>query len=154
MDVEVDYNPSPQQSYFLSVKLNETDWLSFDCTTKGHRVIKQVLRLQETPETAVEKYGALDGEWEVLSLRDGKFIRRYHAQWIDRDRLDTVNGETWETVWECPVPAGVDERLRAYSQLISDHYENLTPSTAEVADHETWLAGLVQGYAAQAATTL
>lgn len=47
MTIEIDYNPSPKDSFFISVSLNEKEALSFDYTTKGCRIIKQVLIQKE-----------------------------------------------------------------------------------------------------------
>gem|GEM_PF-3189652 len=43
MWIEIDYNPSPCDSFFISVSINNKEAISFDYTTKGNRVIKQVL---------------------------------------------------------------------------------------------------------------
>jgi hypothetical protein len=69
MNIEVDYNPTPKTSYFMSVGLNKREAISFDNTTKGYRVIKQVLIENSPLEKSIAKYGKIDGEWEVIVFK-------------------------------------------------------------------------------------
>ena len=93
MNIEVDYCPtSKRKHFFISVGLNEKEAISFDYTTKGHRVVKQVLVEQKSQEEAIEQYGEVTAEWDTIVLKDGKFVQKYHTKWIDRGKLDTVNG--------------------------------------------------------------
>ena len=147
MNIEVDYNPSSvTDHYFISVSLNDKEAISFDNTLKGHRVVKQVSIEKITHEEAVEKYGKVDAEWDTLVLVDRKFINRYHVKWIDRDRFDTVNGETWETVWEKPISGEAHKKLLYYSQLISDNYENLDQFSSEMEEFENFLSNEIKDY--------
>ena len=139
MNIEVDYNPTPRTSYFISVGLNEKEAISFDNTTKGYRVIKQVLIEKKPLEKSIAEHGEITGEWDVIVLEDSKFVKKYHVKWIDRDILDTVNNETWETVWEKPLDKKVHEKLLYYSRLISDNYENLDKYEKEVEDFKKLL---------------
>ena len=147
MNIEVDYCPtSERKHFFISVGLNEKEAISFDYTTKGHRVIKQVLVEQRSQKEAVEQYGAVTAEWDTIVLKDGKFVQNYHTKWIDRDKLDTVNGVTWETVWEKPVSEDVAEKLLYYSRLVSDNYENLDKFSKEMKEFEKFMSKEIAKY--------
>jgi hypothetical protein len=123
MYIEVDYNPSPSKMFFISAGLSDTEAISFDWTSKGHRVIKQVLRENNSGESA--KTDKKDGSWEVILLKDGQFIKKYKVDWTDKGKIDEVNGEVWETVWEKPLPKDAAGLLLEYSQYISDNYQQL-----------------------------
>ena len=145
MNIEVDYCPTSKRAhYFISVSLNEKEAMSFDHTIKGHRVIKQVLIKKESHKKAVEKHGKVTAEWDTIVLKDKKFVQKYHVKWIDRDKLNTVNGETWETVWEKPISKKVDEKLLFYSRLISDNYKNLAKFSKEMKEFEEFLSKLLE----------
>lgn len=146
MDIEVDYNPTPRTHYFISVGLNEKEAISFDNTTKGYRVIKQVLVESKSLEKLIEEHGEITNEWDTIVLKDGKFVRKYHVRWIDRDKLDTVNNETWETVWEKPLDKEIHEKLFYYSRLVSDNYENLDKYEKEMKEFEKLLAKEIKKY--------
>ncbi len=146
MDIEIDHNPTPSKKYFISVGLNEKEAISFDCTTKGHRMIKQILIKKESHDTAVDEYGEVTAEWDAIVLKDRKFVRIYHVKWIDRDKLDTVNGETWETVWEKPISEEVDKNLLHYSRLVSDNYENLDQFSKEMTEFEDIISKEIEKY--------
>ncbi len=147
MNIEVDCCPtSERKHFFISIGLNEKEAISFDYTLKGHRVIKQVLVERISQEEAVKRYGKVSGEWDTIVLRDEKFVRKYHAEWIDRDKLDTVNGETWETVWEKPISKGVAEKLLYYSRLISDNYEKLDRFSKDMKEFEEFVSKEIEKY--------
>jgi len=147
MNIEVDYCPtSKRKHFFISVGLNEKEAISFDYTTKGHRVIKQVLVEQKSQKEAVEQYGEITAEWDTIVLKDGKFVQKYHTKWIDRDKLDTVNGETWETVWEKPISNKVAEKLLHYSHLVSDNYGELDKFSKEMKEFEKFVSKEIAKY--------
>ena len=136
MNIEVDYNPTPKTSYFISIGLNKKEAISFDNTTKGYRIIKQVLIENKPIKKSIAEHGEITGEWDVIVLDNSKFIKKYHVKWIDRDKLDIVNNEHWETVWEKPLDKGVHEKLFYYSRLVSDNYENLDKYEKEIKEFE------------------
>jgi len=147
MNIEVDYCPtSERKHFFISVGLNEKEAISFDYTTKGHRVLKQVLVEQKSQEEAVKQYGEVTAEWDTVVLKDRKFVQKYHTKWIDRDKLDTVNGETWETVWVKPISEELAEKLLYYSRLISDNYENLDKFSKEMKEFEEFVSKEIAKY--------
>ena len=147
MNIEVDYCPtSKRKHFFISVGLNEEEAISFDYTTKGHRVVKQVLVEQKSQEEAVEQHGEVTAEWDTIVLKDEKFVQKYHTKWIDRDKLDTVNGATWETVWEKPISKKLAEQLLYYSRLISDNYENLDKFSKEMKEFEEFVSKEIAKY--------
>lgn len=141
--IHIDYNPSPKDHFFISVHLNNKECISFDKTIKGHRVIKQVYKEYKAfPENAT-----LNSEWNTIVIENGNFVREYHVQWIDQDKLDWLNGEIWETVWERPISLESTEKLLHYSQLISDNYKDLTKYHEEVVMFEKMLAREIIDYA-------
>lgn len=141
MNIEVDYCPtSKRKHYFISIGLNEKEAISFDHTLKGRRVIKQILVENTSQEEAVKNYGKITAEWDTIVLKDGKFTKKYHSEWIDRDKFDTVNGKTWKTVWKKTMSGEVDEKLLYYSRLISDNYENLNKFSLEIKEFEKFVS--------------
>ncbi|MCX6742635.1 MAG: hypothetical protein NT116_00175, partial [Candidatus Parcubacteria bacterium] len=87
MEIEVDYNPSPSETFFISVSINDKEAISFDYTIKGYRVIKQrLIEEKDFPEDA-----KVNGEWDVLIIKDKKLIKKYHTKWIDMAKKDWVN---------------------------------------------------------------
>jgi len=136
MEVHVDYNPSPKNHFFISVHLNDKKAISFDKTIKGHRMIKQVFNEYKAfPDNSM-----FDSEWNTIVIKDRKFVQEYHVQWIDKDKLDWLNGEIWETVWEKPISQELTNELLYYSQLISDNYKDLHKFSDEIKKFEILLA--------------
>jgi len=147
MNIEVDYCPtSERKNFFISVGLNEKEAISFDYTTKGHRVVKQVLVEQKTQDEAVKQYGEVTAEWNTIVLKDGKFVQKYHTKWIDRDKFDTVNGDTWQTIWEKLINENTTEKLLYYSRLISDNYKNLDKFSNEMKEFEEFMLKEIAKY--------
>lgn len=135
MEIHIDYNPSPKDHFFISVPLNDKECISFDHTIKGHRIVKQVFREKDTAQSV-----KLTSEWDTLVLKDGEFIKKFHVQWIDIGQKDWLDGEVWETVWEKPIENELADKLLHYSQLVSDHCENLVPHAAEIKEFEELLS--------------
>ncbi|OGY42541.1 MAG: hypothetical protein A2Y82_04235 [Candidatus Buchananbacteria bacterium RBG_13_36_9] len=142
MDIEIDYNPSPSETFFISVSINDRVAISFDYTTKGHRVIKQSL----IEEKDFPKDAKVDGEWDALIIRDKKFIKKYHVKWIDMGKKDWVNNEIWETVWEKPIPEQLKDKLLYYSQFISDNYKDLDKFEDKLIEFEDLLSKEITKY--------
>ena len=121
MEIEIDYNPSPRKMFFISVSLNKKECISFDYTTKAHRIIKQVL----VEKRKFPKGSKISGGWDALIIKNDKFIKKYHIKWIDLGKKDWVNNEIWETIWERKLPIKTKEKLMRYSKFISDNYKKL-----------------------------
>ncbi len=141
MNIEMGYNPTPSDHYFISVELNKQEWISFDNTTKGFRVIKQVL-----VDKKFDPFDEVSGEYNEIVLEDGKFIRMNHVVWQDHDRFDVVNGEVWETVWEKSIPSEVNEKLLVFSRFVADHLDNLNDCQAQLADFDSFVSEIVFRY--------
>ena len=135
MEIHIDYNPSPKDHFFISIPLNDTECISFDHTIKGHRVVKQVFR-----EKILQPAVNITSEWDTLVLKNREFTEKFHVRWIDMEKKDWLDGEVWETVWEKPIESELSEKLLHYSQLVSDHYDNLTPYIAEISEFEKLLS--------------
>jgi len=145
MIIELDPNPSNSKNrnhYFISVKLSKKEWLSFDNTTKGHRIMKQVLKeIKEMP-----KGKKIDGKWKVLIIKNRKLVGEYNAKWIDMDKLDWVNNEVWETVKVRRISKKLSDRLLYYSRLVSDNYTALGKYKEEMKEFENLLKKEVERY--------
>jgi len=121
MEIEVDYNPSPSKIFFISVSLNDKEAISFDHTTKAHRIVKQILKEKKKfPANA-----KISGEWDALVLKDGKSLKRYHVRWIDQGKEDWCNNEIWKMKWAKPMSKNLADKLLKYSEYISDNYKDL-----------------------------
>lgn len=143
MYIEVDYNPTPSGHFFISAGLNDKNALSFDWTTKGHRVIKQVLIKTRKLED-VSPQNQDSGGWDAIVLKDGKFLKRYHVAWTDKGKIDEVNNEVWETVWEKELPKETAHSLLMYSNYISDNYDRLDPD--KMIEFENYIRALIEKY--------
>ncbi len=132
MNIEIDYNPSPKKTFFISVGINKKEAISFDYTIKGHRMIKQVL-VDKKPFPKDKKPTA---EWDAIVINNQKLVRKYHVKWIDMDKKDWVNDEIWETVWERPISKELKDKLLHYSQMFSDNYKNLNKFFKEFKEFE------------------
>lgn len=142
MNIELGYNPTPSNNYFVSVGLNDKEWISFDNTTKGFRVMKQVLI-----DKRFKPLEEISGEWNDIILKDGKFIGRNHCIWYDYDKFDVVNGETWETVWTKPITKEVHKKILHYSRFIADHLDELNDKyTKELSEFEDFIAEVMEEY--------
>ncbi len=136
MNIEIDYNPSPKKMFFISVGINEKEAISFDYTSKGHRVIKQVLiEKKEFPKNKKPT-----SEWDAIVINDGKFIKKYHVKWIDMGKKDWVNNEIWGAVWRKPISKKLAKKLLYYSQFFSDNYLKLKLLKKEWEEFENFLS--------------
>ncbi|MFC1618145.1 hypothetical protein ACFL2B_02595 [Patescibacteria group bacterium] len=140
MEIRVDYNPTPEDQFFISVPISDKEIISFDKTIKGHRIVKQVYR-EEKPFTEDTKF---DAEWDVLIIKDKKFASKYHVKWIDKDQLDWLNGEIWETIWEKKMSQDLSDQLLNYSRLVSDNYQNLDSIAKQLDEFEKLLANQIE----------
>lgn len=145
MNIEVDYNPTPAKSFFVSVGLNDDEALSFDCTTKGCRVIKQVLVKQKSGVQNLDKKEISEG-WDIIELKDGRFVKKYHVGWIDKGKIDEVNNEVWETVWSKVISDVMKDKLFYWSQFISDNYERLDNFNDQMLEFESYMQSLVDEF--------
>lgn len=136
MNIEVDYNPTPSTMFFISVSLNENEAISFDYTTKAHRIIKQSF-VEKKPFPVDQPITA---EWDVLVLKDGKFVQKYHIKWFDMDKRDWLNDEIWETTKEQPISDELTDELLRYSRLISDNYQFLHKFSDDMKSFESLLS--------------
>ena len=135
MDIEIDYNPSPKKSFFISIGINEKEAISFDYTSKGHRIIKQIL-IDKKPFPRNKKPTS---EWDALVIKNGKFKKKYHVKWLDMNNKDWVNNEIWETVWRNPISESLAKKLLHYSQFFSDNYKKLKQFKKEWKQFEKFL---------------
>ncbi|MFH1585291.1 MAG: hypothetical protein ABIB79_00805 [archaeon] len=142
MKIEIDYNPSPKDTFFISIGINDNEAISFDWTSKGHRVIKQVL-IEKKPFPEYKKPTA---EWDAMIINNLKFVKRYHVKWIDKGKKDWVNNEIWETIWSKPISEKTKDKLLHYSHLISDNYKDLDKFPKELKEFEDFLSKEISRY--------
>lgn len=142
MEIEIDYNPTPSNSFFVSVGLNKRDAISFDYTTKGHRIMKQVL-VDHKPFPIDQR---LDGEWNVLVFANYELLKTYHVKWIDMDQRDWVNDEIWEITAEAPITADSAQQILQLSRRISDVYRDGHNCHADIQALEELLTPYVNKY--------
>jgi hypothetical protein len=136
MNIEVDYNPTPSKNFFISVSLNSREAISFDNTSKGQRILKQILiQRKKMPENHT-----ITSEWDALIINNKKLVKKYHVRWVDFGRRDWVNNEVWEAKQPNGISKRLTEKLLDYSLLISDNYRNLNKFKKELIDFEDLLA--------------
>lgn len=140
MDIFIDDNISRDQ-FYISVPLNEIEFLSFDWTIKGHRIILQRV-LKEEPVPAARP----TMEWDTIYISKGKFIGKEHTIWYDMGQRDWVNGKIYETVQEWSFNKATAKELLRYSLLIRDHTAELGKYVQEMEEFEKLLDKLKQKY--------
>ena len=125
---------SKKDMFFFSVPMEEEGkYLSFDWTTKGHRVLIQDLRgTQEEPKDKEP-----DGEWYTLVIDDGKLVGREHDVWYDYGEIDIVNGEVWVQEKEWPLQEDVARSLGEYAELITSHKDELEKYQMKIKELES-----------------
>mgnify|MGYP001603661194 CR=1 FL=1 len=138
MDIFIDNNIGGDQ-FFISVPINEKDSISFDWTTKGHRVIKQRLKGEQPPPNSEPTM-----EWDTLYIHDGKFVGKEHVIWYDMGQEDWVNGKIYETIKEWPIDEATAEKLLRYSLIVSDHTAELGKYVKEMQEFEGLLNKLIR----------
>lgn len=142
MNIEIDHNPTPSKMFFISVSISDTEAISFDCTIKGHRIIKQVVvESKPFPDDRI-----VSSEWDVLILKDGNFARKYHNKWIDLGERDWCNDKIWKTVKEQQISDELAECLLGYSRFISDNYKKLQDYPDKTKELEQLLSKEVAGF--------
>ncbi|MBU7029641.1 MAG: hypothetical protein HXS48_22095 [Theionarchaea archaeon] len=86
MKIEIDYNLSGSDNFWVSVPLNEEEVISFAHAKTGSRIMNQVL-IEKKPIPAAAN---IDGEWDVLVFDDGKFTENQHVRWINLKKENTL----------------------------------------------------------------
>jgi hypothetical protein len=148
MYIDVDYNPTPSDAFFISIGLSDKEAISFDCTSKGRRVTKQkLIAARGSRETSSRSPEEITGEWDVLELKDGRLLDKRHVQWIDRGSIDEVDGDVWETEWAKPLSDGERDELLQWSRFISDNYERLNEHRDKMGDFENLMRAYLEKYA-------
>lgn len=137
MKIYIDDNSYESGQFFFSVPLTDdgAEILSFDYTTKGHRILKQRL-VWKRPMPADTPVSA---EWDTLLIENGRFVAKEHVRWIDQGKRDWANDEVWEQVWERPMPDTLRDTLLHSSNLIRRHYQQLEPYKADMRNLEQLL---------------
>ena len=125
-----------KNSFFISIPLgNDREILSFDHTTKGSRIMRQRWLEEKEISGGVE----ITAEWDTLVLENGKIVDKAHVEWVDMGKLDWVDGQVWETVWETPPSKELAERLLYYSNLIVEQASDLERYPKEIREFENLL---------------
>ena len=94
MNIEIDYDPSLKYTFFISVGTSSNEAISCDHTSKGHRVIKQVL-IEKKP---FPKDKTPTAEWDAIVIDNKKFVKKYLMKLSDMDKKDWINDEIYEPV--------------------------------------------------------
>ena len=121
-------------SFFISVATNQSDeYLSFDWTTKGHRVMIQ--RLTKTNVTALDRKP--NAEWDTLIIENGRLMEKQHNVWYDLGKNDLIDGENWEQTKEWPLDKSTAKKFLSYSNLIRANQEHLKKIESKLKALET-----------------
>lgn len=132
--IEVDYNPSPADMFYISAYIRPEEAMCFACTTE-QKIVKQVLReKKEFP-----KDSSPSAEWDVIIVKERKYAGTYHVRYITLGNKVWCNDEIWENVWTKPLPTNLKDTLLYYSRLVSDNYRNLESMSKEMEDFENVL---------------
>jgi len=125
---------SDGRSFFLSVAtVEKDDFLSFDWTYKGHRIVLQ-RRTAVDDEPPVGRQP--DGSWYVLVVEAGRLVGKEREVWYDFDENDLVNGENWKAVQEWPLAKDVAVRMREIARLITQHQADLSVIQDDIKEME------------------
>jgi hypothetical protein len=109
-----------KNTFFISVGSGK-EVISFDHTTKGHRILKQKFIGYVKSPKRQKSLGKPNKTWQTLKLVDGKPKGMIDVKWFDKGKIDIANREIWKTVWEKPMSTKVRNRLH---KLCSKIYEN------------------------------
>lgn len=139
MDIFIDDNIGTDE-FFISVPLDERDLLSFDWTTKGHRVILQ--RLERMGVAVVGEKPA--SEWDTLHIKNGEFIGKEHVVWYGMGQEDWINGDVYAAIHEWPLDEITAKELLRYSLLVREHIAGLEFYAQEMRAFERLLEELKQ----------
>ncbi len=135
MIIKIDYNPSPKNSFFITVPISKTEDISFDNTDKRVGIIKQVIVDKKIMPSNIK----ITEEWEEILLEDRKFIKKHSIKWVDQGEIDWCNEKVFKCVWEKPLREVLKEKLVYYSRLVCDNYNNLDKFSKELIDFENLL---------------
>ncbi len=135
MKIEIDYNPTPKNSFFISIPINEKEDVCFDNTSKRVGIIKQIV----IEEKSIPANTKIDEQWETIVLEDRKFIEKFTVNWIDKGEIDWCNGKVFKCVWEKHLSNKLKEQLLYYSRLVCDNYNNLDKFSNELINFENLL---------------
>ncbi len=139
MDVYVDLVNPKKGGFFISVSQGKES-ISFDYTTKGHRVVKQVL----LKHTKTKEKPTLS--WKTLRVLDGIPKGIHNVDWIDRGNIDIINGDVYKTVWEKPLPNKIKRDLLYMVEKIYKARGRLNSIRNILADLDTYLSMLMKKY--------
>jgi hypothetical protein len=143
MEIRIDLLPR-KDGFFISAGSGR-EVISFDHTSKGHRILKQrfagYTKCKE--KQSMEKP---DKTWQTLRLVDGVPKELIEEKWFDRGESDIVNGEMWDTVWEKPLPAPVRGRLSGMSLEIYRNRKDLRRIKPLLKEFDKYVSELVERY--------
>lgn len=124
-----------KESFFFSIPIigEEGKMLSFDWTSKGHRVLIQ--KLEGTQDAPKNKKP--DGEWYTLVIKDGMLLEKQHNVWYDYGETDVVDGEVWVQEKEWPLPEDVAKKLLEHARVLTDHQNELENYQNEIQELES-----------------
>jgi len=137
--IEVDYNPSPTDVFYISAYIRPEEAICFACTT-DQKIIKQVLR--EKKKFPKDRNPL--AEWDVIIVKERKYGGMYHVRYITLGNKVWCNDEIWENVWTKPLPNNLKDTLLYYSRLVSDNYRNLGNMSKEMENFENILLNEVE----------
>ncbi len=96
-------------SFFISVPTaNADEYLSFDWTSKGHRILLQKLEEKNVKPPEGRKP---DAEWDTLVVENNKLVEKKHNVWYDFGKNDLVDGENWRQTAEWLLEGSVAEKM-------------------------------------------
>lgn len=136
MDLYIDLL-DPKDGFFISVAFGN-DYISFDGTMKGKRIIKQAFMEKvdsEEPATA---------SWDTLHVVDGMIGDTEHVDWVDKGEHDMINGELYKMLWEKPLPDEVYAKLLAFSTTIYNSDRSQQALGQFLKDLDSYVSELVQ----------
>ncbi len=133
-----------KKEFFVSVDVGNGLFLSFDKTKKGNRVIIQRVLGEEKNIELPEKPS---GEWVSVHFYGSRVMKSEKVKWWDLGKIDVINDEVLETIWEDELPDDISEKIWEFAKYVCDHSDDLSSlDKSRVREFNDFLRDLVSRY--------
>ena len=142
MEIYVDLLPK-QKGFFISVGSGR-EVISFDYTTKGHRIIKQgLVGHVKAKKRSLSRPKLV---WQTLKLSNGKPWGIEDVKWFDRGKFDISNDEIWKTLWAKPMPARIRLRMQEFSSEIYRNRGDMRSVAPMLKEFDVYVSKVIKRY--------
>ncbi len=126
---------APGDEVFLSVKLSDDKFLSFDGTRTGPRLLLQ----RPISSINVEQLGDPEARYKTLHFIGSRLLKIEDQRWWIVNGKDVVEGIVWDSVWEGEIDPSVVDNIKQFAHLVSENEEDLTSIKDKLKEFNDWL---------------